>query len=134
VYVGDVQGLSGGVIAVYPPKTATFSPHDNIIIGNVALYGGIKGSAFFRGMAAERFCVRNSGELCEVEPQLLEAPEWIVSGGLPAALVNIHHCTAICSTSSKEGGAWGGRSGVGNLSLRVAPTPYILLVDPRLQV
>jgi len=82
VYVGDVQGLSGGVIAVYPPKTATFNPHDNIIIGNVALYGGIKGSAFFRGMAAERFCVRNSGELCEVQPKPLEAPEWVVNGGV----------------------------------------------------
>eukprot|EP00775_Hariotina_reticulata_P011473 gene11473-11617_t len=64
-YVG--KGLSGGVIAVYPPKTATFSPHENIIIGNVALYGGIKGSAFFRGMAAERFCVRNSGVKAVVE-------------------------------------------------------------------
>jgi glutamate synthase domain-containing protein 3 len=49
------------VIAVYPPKGASFKPSENIIIGNVALYGGIKGEAFFRGMAAERFCVRNSG-------------------------------------------------------------------------
>jgi glutamate synthase (NADPH/NADH) len=56
-----LQGLSGGVIAVYPPKGASFKPSENIIIGNVALYGGIKGEAFFRGMAAERFCVRNSG-------------------------------------------------------------------------
>lgn len=57
----SMQGLSGGVIAVYPPKNATFKPSENIIIGNVALYGGTKGEAFFRGMAAERFCVRNSG-------------------------------------------------------------------------
>ncbi|WIA23003.1 hypothetical protein OEZ85_001356 [Tetradesmus obliquus] len=64
-YVG--KGLSGGVIAVYPPKGASFKPSENIIIGNVALYGGIKGEAFFRGMAAERFCVRNSGVKAVVE-------------------------------------------------------------------
>jgi hypothetical protein len=58
----SLQGLSGGVLAVYPPKESTFKPADNIIIGNVALYGGIKGEAYFRGRAAERFCVRNSGE------------------------------------------------------------------------
>lgn len=58
-----LQGLSGGVLAVYPPKESTFKPADNIIIGNVALYGGIKGEAYFRGRAAERFCVRNSGVL-----------------------------------------------------------------------
>lgn len=47
---------------MYPPKQSTFTPNENIIIGNVALYGGIKGEAYFRGRAAERFCVRNSGE------------------------------------------------------------------------
>ncbi len=64
-YVG--KGLSGGRIVIYPPKNSTFTAEDNIIIGNVALYGGIKGKAFFRGMAAERFCVRNSGVLAVVE-------------------------------------------------------------------
>lgn len=59
-----LQGLSGGVLAVYPPKESTFKPAENIIIGNVALYGGIKGEAYFRGRAAERFCVRNSGASC----------------------------------------------------------------------
>jgi glutamate synthase domain-containing protein 3 len=49
------------MIVVYPPAASRFKPEDNIIIGNVALYGGIKGEAFFRGVAAERFCVRNSG-------------------------------------------------------------------------
>ena len=58
-YVG--KGLSGGRLIVYPPKTSTFKPEENIIIGNVALYGGISGQAFFRGIAAERFAVRNSG-------------------------------------------------------------------------
>ena len=55
------KGLSGGRLIVYPPKNATFTPEENIIIGNVALYGAIEGQAFFRGMAAERFAVRNSG-------------------------------------------------------------------------
>jgi hypothetical protein len=58
----NTQGLSGGILAVYPPKVSTFAPGENIIIGNVALYGGIKGEAYIRGRAAERFCVRNSGE------------------------------------------------------------------------
>jgi hypothetical protein len=58
-YVG--KGLSGGKIIVFPPRAATFTAEDNIIIGNVALYGATGGEAFIRGMAGERFCVRNSG-------------------------------------------------------------------------
>ncbi len=64
-YVG--KGLSGGKLIVYPPKEATFEPQDNIIIGNVALYGATRGYAFFRGVAAERFCVRNSGAHAVIE-------------------------------------------------------------------
>ena len=64
-YVG--KGLSGGRVIVYPPVTSTFKPEDNILIGNVALYGATEGEAFFRGRAAERFCVRNSGASCVVE-------------------------------------------------------------------
>ena len=64
-YVG--KGLSGGTLAVYPPRTAGFVPEENIVIGNVALYGAIAGKAFFRGQAAERFCVRNSGAHVVVE-------------------------------------------------------------------
>ncbi|MBU3758479.1 MAG: glutamate synthase large subunit [Candidatus Omnitrophica bacterium] len=64
-YVG--KGLSGGKIMVYPPKTATFKPEDNMIIGNVALYGATEGEAYIRGMAGERFCVRNSGVWAVVE-------------------------------------------------------------------
>jgi glutamate synthase (NADPH/NADH) large chain len=64
-YVG--KGLSGGKIIVFPPKVATFIPEDNILIGNVALYGATSGRAFFRGRAGERFCVRNSGALAVVE-------------------------------------------------------------------
>ncbi len=64
-YVG--KGLSGGRIIIYPPKNATYSPEENILIGNVALYGATGGQAFFRGIAAERFCVRNSGANTVVE-------------------------------------------------------------------
>jgi glutamate synthase (ferredoxin) len=64
-YVG--KGLSGGKIVVYPPKTATFIPEENILIGNVALYGATSGEAYFRGVAGERFCVRNSGAHAVVE-------------------------------------------------------------------
>ncbi len=64
-YVG--KGLSGGKIIVYPPRTATFVPEDNVLIGNVALYGATAGRAFFRGRAGERFCVRNSGAHAVVE-------------------------------------------------------------------
>eukprot|EP00245_Coleochaete_scutata_P001682 TRINITY_DN12105_c0_g1_i1.p1 TRINITY_DN12105_c0_g1~~TRINITY_DN12105_c0_g1_i1.p1 ORF type:complete len:2269 (+),score=508.94 TRINITY_DN12105_c0_g1_i1:124-6930(+) len=64
-YVG--KGLSGGKIIVYPPKSSTFDPKDNIVIGNVALYGATGGEAYFNGMAAERFAVRNSGAKAVVE-------------------------------------------------------------------
>jgi glutamate synthase (NADPH/NADH) large chain len=61
------KGLCGGRIIVYPPASSTFKPEDQIVIGNVALYGATRGEAFFRGRAAERFCVRNSGASCVVE-------------------------------------------------------------------
>ncbi|KAK4795794.1 hypothetical protein SAY86_028120 [Trapa natans] len=64
-YVG--KGLSGGKIVVYPPRASTFDPKENIVIGNVALYGATSGEAYFNGMAAERFCVRNSGAKAVVE-------------------------------------------------------------------
>lgn len=64
-YVG--KGLSGGKIVVYPPKKSQFDPKENIVIGNVALYGATNGEAYFNGMAAERFCVRNSGARAVVE-------------------------------------------------------------------
>jgi glutamate synthase domain-containing protein 2/glutamate synthase domain-containing protein 1/glutamate synthase domain-containing protein 3 len=61
------KGLSGGFIAVRPPRTATFKAEENIIIGNVALYGATGGEAFFSGVAGERFAVRNSGAHAVVE-------------------------------------------------------------------
>lgn len=64
-YMG--KGLSGGTIMVYPHKEATFAADENIIIGNVALYGATSGKAFISGVAGERFCVRNSGAMAVVE-------------------------------------------------------------------
>ena len=64
-YVG--KGLCGGKIIVYPPRDSTFDPKENIVIGNVALYGATSGEAYFNGMAAERFAVRNSGANAVVE-------------------------------------------------------------------
>src|SRR5687768_14691785 len=61
------KGLSGARLIIYPPKEATYTPEDNIIIGNVAFYGATSGEAFIRGKAGERFCVRNSGAHVVVE-------------------------------------------------------------------
>ena len=61
------KGLSGGKLIVYPPKQSKFVAEENILIGNVALYGATSGEAYFRGVAAERFCVRNSGAITVVE-------------------------------------------------------------------
>ena len=61
------KGLSGARLIIYPPKNATYTPEDNSIIGNVALYGATSGEAFIRGKAGERFAVRNSGARVVVE-------------------------------------------------------------------
>jgi glutamate synthase (ferredoxin) len=61
------KGLSGGKLILYPPEGSTFAPEDNIIVGNVAFYGATNGEAYIRGMAGERFCVRNSGARAVVE-------------------------------------------------------------------
>ncbi|MBO4408800.1 MAG: glutamate synthase subunit alpha, partial [Clostridiales bacterium] len=61
------KGLSGGTLAIYPPERSVFVPSENIIIGNVALFGATSGRAYINGVAGERFCVRNSGAtiVCE---------------------------------------------------------------------
>ena len=58
---GAGKGLSGGKIIIKPDDKAPFDPSENIIVGNVALYGATSGKAYFEGVAGERFCVRNSG-------------------------------------------------------------------------
>jgi len=64
-YIG--KGLSGGRLVVYPPPGSSFRPEENVLIGNVALYGATGGEAFFNGVAGERFAVRNSGAVAVVE-------------------------------------------------------------------
>jgi glutamate synthase (NADPH/NADH) large chain len=64
-YVG--KGLSGGRLVVYPPKECPIVPEENIIVGNTVLYGAISGECYFRGVAGERFAVRNSGATAVVE-------------------------------------------------------------------
>jgi glutamate synthase domain-containing protein 2/glutamate synthase domain-containing protein 1/glutamate synthase domain-containing protein 3 len=64
-YVG--KGLSGGTVVVRPPEASTFAAEDSVIVGNVVLYGATSGRAFFRGLAGERFAVRNSGAVAVVE-------------------------------------------------------------------
>ena len=65
-----LKGLCGGEVVIFPPKDMPkeFESENNIIVGNVVLYGATSGKAMFRGQAAERFCVRNSGAVavCEV--------------------------------------------------------------------
>ena len=77
-YVG--KGLSGGKIIVTPPIESVFKAEKNIIIGNVALYGATSGIGFFRGRAAERFCVRNSGARAVVEGVGDHACEYMTGG------------------------------------------------------
>ncbi len=77
-YVG--KGLSGGKIIVFPPHDATFVAEENILIGNVALYGATSGEAYFRGVAGERFAVRNSGALAVVEGVGDHACEYMTGG------------------------------------------------------
>jgi glutamate synthase (NADPH) large chain len=64
-YIG--KGLSGGKIIVVPPPESTFKPEENIIIGNTSFYGATSGEAYIRGVAGERFCVRNSGAKAVIE-------------------------------------------------------------------
>jgi glutamate synthase domain-containing protein 2/glutamate synthase domain-containing protein 1/glutamate synthase domain-containing protein 3 len=77
-YVG--KGLSGGKIAVYPPRSATFAPEQNILVGNTVLYGATTGEAYFSGIAGERFAVRNSGATTVVEGVGDHACEYMTNG------------------------------------------------------
>ena len=79
------KGLSGGKVIVYPSKLSTFAAEKNIIIGNVAFYGATEGEAYVRGMAGERFCVRNSGVKAVVEGVGDHGCEYM-TGGIVVAL------------------------------------------------
>jgi glutamate synthase (ferredoxin) len=74
------KGLSGGRLAVFPPPGSTFRAEENIVIGNVALYGATSGEAYVRGVAGERFAVRNSGALAVVEGVGDHACEYMTGG------------------------------------------------------
>jgi glutamate synthase (NADPH/NADH) large chain len=76
------KGLSGGRLVAIPPKGSTFIPEENIIIGNTALYGATGGEAYVRGVAGERFCVRNSGALAVVEGAGDHCAEYMTGGRL----------------------------------------------------
>ena len=82
------KGLSGGKLIVYPPKGSKFKQDENIIIGNVALYGATSGKAFINGVAGERFCVRNSGALAVVEGVGDHGCEYM-TGGLVVVLGSV---------------------------------------------
>lgn len=77
-YIG--KGLSGGKVAVFPPKQSTFAAEENVITGNVAFYGATAGEAYIRGAAGERFCVRNSGVDAVVEGVGDHACEYMTGG------------------------------------------------------
>ena len=77
-YVG--KGLSGGKIVVYPPKISKIVAAENIIVGNVALYGATSGKAFFNGVVGERFCVRNSGATAVIEGCGAHGCEYMTGG------------------------------------------------------
>jgi len=77
-YIG--KGISGGKIIVYPDKKANYKSEENIIIGNTTFYGAISGEAYIRGVAGERFCIRNSGLLSVVEGVGDHACEYMTGG------------------------------------------------------
>ena len=77
-YIG--KGISGGKIIVYPDKRASYKSEENIIIGNTTFYGAISGQAYIRGMAGERFCIRNSGLMAVVEGVGDHACEYMTGG------------------------------------------------------
>jgi glutamate synthase (NADPH) large chain len=73
-------GLHGGKLIIFPPKKSTFQPEENMLVGNVVLYGATSGEAFFNGMAGERFAVRNSGATAVVEAVGDHGCEYMTNG------------------------------------------------------
>ena len=82
------KGLSGGKLVLRSPKEAAYDPGENVIVGNVALYGATSGEAYIAGMAGERFCIRNSGAVCVVEGVGEHGCEYM-TGGLVVVLGSV---------------------------------------------
>lgn len=117
------KGLSGGKIIVYPPKGSPFKPEENIIIGNVALYGATSGKAFINGMAGERFAVRNSGACAVVEGVGDHGCEYMTGGRVVVLGPTGKNFAAACPAASPMCGM---RTGTWYLRLNKA----LVTVDP----
>jgi glutamate synthase domain-containing protein 3 len=122
---GDVndyagKGLSGGVLAVYPSRDSHFDASENVIAGNVTLYGATRGKAFFNGCAGERFGVRNSGAMAVVEGVGEHACEYMTGG-----------CIVVLGPTGQNFGAGmsGGLAFVHNPERRLAARTNHQLVD-----
>jgi glutamate synthase (ferredoxin) len=120
-YVG--KGLSGGRLVVRPPADSGLVAEENIIVGNVVLYGATEGEAFFRGMAGERFCVRNSGAHAVVEGVGDHGCEYM-TGGVAAILGRTGRNFAAGMSGGiayvlDEDGAFAGRCNLGMVELEV---------------
>ncbi len=140
-YLG--KGLSGGRLVLFPPAAATFAAHENVITGNVALYGATGGEAFISGMAGERFAVRNSGATAVVEGVGDHGCEYMtggrvvvlggtgrnfaagMSGGIAYVFDERDTFRTVCNTEMVAGGAAGGsrRDGGGTTSRRTPRRP-----------
>ncbi|KAI9164210.1 glutamate synthase [NADH], partial [Blastocladiella emersonii ATCC 22665] len=120
-YVG--KGLSGGTVAIYPPRArhAAFVPRDNVIVGNTCMYGATSGALFVNGMAAERFCVRNSGALAVVEGVGDHGCEYMTGG----------RCVVLGPTGRNfAAGMSGGIAYVLDLDAKRAINPEMVDLDP----
>jgi glutamate synthase (ferredoxin) len=112
-YLG--KGLSGGKIILYPPRASTFVAEENVITGNVAFYGATSGEAYIRGIAGERFCVRNSGIKAVVEGLGDHGCEYMTGGRVVVIgktgrnfAAGMSGGVAYVLDESSEGGAAGG--------------------------
>jgi glutamate synthase domain-containing protein 3 len=123
-YVG--KGLSGGRLVVRPPASSRIAAEDNIIVGNVVLYGATAGEAYFRGVAGERFCVRNSGAIAVVEGVGDHGCEYM-TGGVAVVLGRTGRNFAAGMSGGiayvlDEDGSFAGRCNMGMIELEAVET------------
>jgi glutamate synthase domain-containing protein 3 len=124
------KGLSGGRLMVVPPRAAAFAAEDNVIIGNVALYGATSGEAFVRGVAGERFAVRNSGATAVVEGVGDHGCEYMTEGMVvvlgPTGRNFAAGMTGGVAYVLDELGAFGGRCNTGTVDLESVADDEVL--------